>query len=193
MQTGQGRTATGLAQLNAPHRTAAIQFLGQFDHAIDHGVFGAAVVKTGTGQKQHGATGKRRMPLQFGDKFFGIERAFRLGARIEQAIDDENGGLLARDFTAQQFDHRLEPFALKGIEGTDELDLIADLVRVVKAQGRQILEQAFMGFGQHRGHQHAPAALHMIEGQLVGQDRLARPRSPLNDVGSTDNQAPPEQ
>ncbi|MNC68923.1 hypothetical protein D3C75_1195670 [compost metagenome] len=65
--------------------------------------------------------------MQFGDELLGVERAFRLGARIEQAIDNQDGGLLAGDFTAQQLDHRIEPFALEGIKGADELDFIADL------------------------------------------------------------------
>ncbi|MNN60220.1 hypothetical protein D3C81_1753890 [compost metagenome] len=50
-----------------------------------------------------------------------------------------------------------------------------------------------MGLGQHGGDQYPPALTHMVEGQLVGQDGLARPRSPLDDIRGTDDQAALEQ
>jgi hypothetical protein len=48
---------------------------------------------------------------------------FRTHPGIEQAIDDQQAGLLPGDFLAQQPHHGIQPILLKGVEGADELDL----------------------------------------------------------------------
>ncbi|MNG97056.1 hypothetical protein D3C79_561490 [compost metagenome] len=113
------------------------------------------------------------MAMQLGDEFLGVQRGFRPRAGIEQAIDDQQAGLMAADFPAQQFHHFVQPLLLHGVESTDELQLRADFRRIEKAQGRQVLEQTLVGLAQQRRHQHPSAVRHMVERQLIGQDGLA--------------------
>ncbi|MNH09893.1 hypothetical protein D3C79_693550 [compost metagenome] len=164
------------------HRAAAQQLFAQFDHAIDHGVLGAAFIEPGTGQQQHGTAGKSGMPLQFGNELLGVQCRFRADPGVEHAVNDQQAGLLPADFLAEQFDHRIEPLLFKGIEGADELDLVTDQRRVEEPQGRQVLKKPFMGLAEQGGNQYSAAVAHMTTGQLVGENGLAGARRPLNDV-----------
>ncbi|MNJ27901.1 hypothetical protein D3C77_224210 [compost metagenome] len=148
MQTRERPAAARLAQLDAADRAAADQLLTQFDHAIDHRVLRTAVVQSRAGEKHHRAARERGMPLQLGNELLGVQRGFSPGAGSEQAIDDQQRGLVAIDLTAQQFDHLVQPLALKRVECADELDLVADQRRVEKGQGREVLEQALVRFAQ---------------------------------------------
>ncbi len=88
------------------------------------------------------------MTLQLGNETLGVQRGIRSGAGVEQPIEDHHCGLLPNDLATQQLDHFIQTVVFHGIEGTDELNLVVDLVLVEEAQRRQELKQAFMGFGQ---------------------------------------------
>ncbi|PAV71185.1 hypothetical protein WR25_22682 [Diploscapter pachys] len=135
----------------------------------------------------------RRAADQFGDEFLGVEAGFRPGAGIKQPVDDQQGGLLPGNFLAQQPDHRVQAVLLEGVECADELDGVAYKRRVEEAQGRQILEQPFMGLAEQRRHQDPTTLTHMVARQLVGQDGLARAGMPLNDIRGADHQPTLEQ
>ncbi|MNN12160.1 hypothetical protein D3C81_1251430 [compost metagenome] len=133
------------------------------------------------------------MALQFRNEFLGIQGGLCAHAGIEYPVDDEQTGLLAANFLAQQLDDGIEPFLFQGVEGTDELNLVSDQSRIEKLQGRQVLEQPLMGFTEQRRHQHPAATLYVVTGQLIGQDGFASTRRALNDVGRTCHQSAPEQ
>jgi hypothetical protein len=139
--------------------------------------------------EQHGTAGKRRVTLQFGNEFLGVDLRVGPEPRIEQAVNDQYRGLLPADLAPQQFNDLVQAFVLKGIERTEELDIAADLRGIEEAQRGQVLEQPLMGFGQQGCHHYSATVTHMVEGQLVGEDGLARPRPTLNDVRRTRHQA----
>ncbi|MNZ58904.1 hypothetical protein D3C78_769220 [compost metagenome] len=193
MQPRQGATATGFAQLDSAYRTTAHQCFTQLDHTIDHRVFRTAFLQSRAGQKQHRAAGKSRMTLQRGDEFLGVQRRFSTRLGCQQAIDDQQRRLVMTDFAAQQLDHLIQPLALQGIESADELDLCTDHAGIEETQGCQVLEQTLMRLAQQGGDQYPSALSDMIERQLIGQNGFSRPRPPLNDIGSADDQTALEQ
>jgi hypothetical protein len=88
-----------------------------------------------------------------------------------------------------QAHHFVETLVLQGVEGADELDLVAHPLRIEEVQGGEKLEQPVVGFGQQCRHQYAATLMHVIEADLVGQDGLAGAWAALNDIGRARDQA----
>src|SRR3546814_13550472 len=111
-----------------------------FDHAVDHGVFRAAVLQTVARQKQYGAADESGLALHLGDEGLDVEIGVGPVAGVQKAVEDQQRGPVPLGFAAKQLDDRAQPLVAQRLEDADIDDLVAQLASVEKIERGERLE-----------------------------------------------------
>ena len=124
------------------------------------------------------------------DKF--LEVSIRSGRlfRGHETIEHEERHVLRFDLTPQQAHQSLQPFFFQGAKGAHVIELRRYRGFVEERHATQMLQHPCMRLGEKCHIDCLLATGHMTEADLVGENRLARAGSALNDVHATAQQAP---
>ena len=93
------------------------------------------------------------------------------------------------DGAANQRDQRVQSFGFERAVAADVVHAVRDRRLIEKRHPSQMRKHPRMRFGEQRHVDRMATGRRMVEARLIGQDRLAGPRRPLDDVDTGDQES----
>ena len=110
MQPAQRRTATKFQDADVPEGTQLGQLVGEVQHTVHHCVLREESARAlGVGQQNHCALGEIRQGLDLVQELLEFAIGWRRFLRGDQAVDDQQRGLVLLDGAANQGDQPSSP------------------------------------------------------------------------------------
>ena len=148
----------------------------------------------GAGGQEHGAVGRQSDLLKAVDQLAKDLVLVVAGPGLgrDQAVEHQEARPPTQDLASQQVEDRLEPMLAHLVEGAEVGEALGQGALVEERHPMHVADHARVVLCQERDEQRLAAARHVVETDLVGEDRLAGPRRALDDVHAAKHEPAPE-
>jgi hypothetical protein len=183
MEAPDRGAAAELQDTDVSERTQLREFVGEMQHAIDHGVLRKeSACSLRVRQQEHRTAGHVRQGLELMQELLELTVARGRFLRGDQAVHDEQGCLELLDRAANQRHECVQAIRFQRGVSADVIDPIGNGRFVEESHPFQVRKHPRMRFREQRHIDGMSAAGRMIEARLIRQNRLACSGRTLDDV-----------